>query len=129
MLTQRFGQVGQGEGLSGEVIFMVKSRWQGPCNKLGSFKHTQTQYIGDLRASALCNDIRGQQNVETADIVGDASPIVSVSTKQLVNTRSGRRLSLSSSIVRLPKKLIVPTLRPKKRLTNTQLRNKLPFTL
>ena len=41
MLIQRFGWAGQGEGLSGEAIFMVESRWRGPCNKLGGSKHTQ----------------------------------------------------------------------------------------
>jgi hypothetical protein len=61
--------------------------------------------------------------------VGNALSIALVSTKQLVDIRSGRRLSPSSSIVRLPKELIVLTLRLKKRLTNTQLRSKLPFTL
>ncbi|OCK86524.1 uncharacterized protein K441DRAFT_480309, partial [Cenococcum geophilum 1.58] len=66
MLAQRFGRAGRGEGLSGEAIFMVESRWRGPCDELG---------------------------------------------------------------VRLPEELIVPTLRPKKRLTNAQLRGKLPFTL
>src|SRR6266705_1864366 len=101
---------------------MVKSRWRGPCNELGGSKHTQPQYIGDLRASALRNDICGRQNAETADIAGDASSIASVSTKHLVDTRSGRGLSPSGSTVRLPEEFIIPTLRPKKRLTNTQLR-------
>lgn len=100
MLTQRFGWAGRGEGLSGEAIFMVESRWRGPCDELGGSKHIQPQRIGDLRASALRNDIRGRQNTETADIAGDASS----------------------------EELIVPTLRPKKRLTNAQLRGKLPFT-
>jgi hypothetical protein len=118
MLIQRFSRAGREEGLLSEVIFIVKSRWRGPYNKLGGSKYTQPQYIGDLRASALRNNIRGRQNAETADIAGDASSIALVSTKQLVDTRSGRRLSPSSSIVRLPKELIVPTLRPKKRLTN-----------
>ena len=129
MLTQRFGRAGRGEGLSGEAIFMVESRWRGPCDKLSSSKHTQPQYIGDLRASALHNNIRGQQNAETADIAGDTLSIALVSTKQLVDIRSGRGLSLSGFIVRLPKELIVPTLRLKKRLTNIQLYSKLPFTL
>ena len=97
---------------------MVKSRWRGPRDKLGGSKHTQPQCIGDLRASALRNDIRGRRNAETADIAGDASSIASVSTEQLVDTRSGRGLSPGSSIVRLPKELIIPTLRLKKRLTN-----------
>jgi hypothetical protein len=61
--------------------------------------------------------------------VGDALSIASVSTKQLVDIRSGRRLSPSGSTVRLPKELIVLTLRLKKRLTNAQLRSKLLFTL
>ena len=77
----------------------------------------------------LRNDIRGQQNVETADIAGDALSIASVSIKQLVDIRSGRGLSFSNSIVCLLKELIVPTLCLKKRLTNMQLCNKLPFTL
>ena len=77
----------------------------------------------------LRNNIRGQQNAKTADIAGNASPIASVSTKQLVDTRSGRRLSPGGSIVRLPKELIIPTLRLKKRLINAQLHSKLLFTL
>ena len=63
------------------------------------------------------------------DIVGDALSIALVSTEQLVNIKSGRRLSPSGSIVRLPKELIVLTLCPKKRLTDVQLYSKLPFTL
>jgi len=63
------------------------------------------------------------------DIASNALFIVSVSTKQLVDIRSGYRLSPSGSIVRLPKELIVLTLCLKKRLTNIQLRGKLPFTL
>ena len=63
------------------------------------------------------------------DIASDALSIVLVSTKRLVDIRSGRRLSPSGFIVRLPKELIIPTLRLKKRLTNAQLRSKLPFTL
>jgi len=54
---------------------------------------------------------------------------VSASTKQLVNTRSGRRLSPGGSTVRLPKKFIILTLRLNKWLTNAQLRSKLLFTL
>ena len=77
----------------------------------------------------LHNDIRGQQNAETADIAGDALSIASVSTEQLVDTRSGHKLSPSGSTVCLPEELIIPTLRPKKRLTNAQLYGKLPFTL
>ena len=71
---------------------MVESRWRGPCDELGGSKHTQPQCIGDLRASALRNDIRGRQNAETADIAGDALSIASVSTEQLVDIRSGRGL-------------------------------------
>ena len=77
----------------------------------------------------LRNNIRRQQNIETADIVSDASSIALASTKQLVDTRSGHRLSLSGFIVRLPEELIILTLRLKKRLTNAQLRSKLLFTL
>ena len=40
MLTQRFGRAGRGEGLSGEAIFMVESRWRGPRDELGGSKHT-----------------------------------------------------------------------------------------
>jgi len=61
--------------------------------------------------------------------VGDTSSIALVSTKQLVNIRSGHRLSPSGSTVRLLEKFIVLTLRLKKWLTNAQLRGKLPFTL
>jgi hypothetical protein len=61
--------------------------------------------------------------------VGNALSIALVSTKQLVDIRSGRGLSPGSSTVRLPKELIILTLRLKKRLTNAQLRSKLPFTL
>jgi hypothetical protein len=85
--------------------------------------------MGDLRVSALRNDIRGRQDADTADIASDASSIASVSAEQLVDTRSGRGLSPGGSTVRLPEELILPTLRPKKRLTNAQLRGKLPFTL
>ena len=63
------------------------------------------------------------------DIIGDALFIALVSIKQLVNIRSGRKLSLNSFTVYLPKELIIPTLRLKKRLTNMQLYSKLPFTL
>ena len=66
----------------------------------------------------LHNNIYRRQNTETVDITGNALSIASVSTKQLVDIRSGRGLSLSGSIVRLPKELIIPTLRPKKWLTN-----------
>jgi hypothetical protein len=41
ILIQRFGRAGRGEGLLGEAIFMVKSRWRGPCDKLGGSKYTQ----------------------------------------------------------------------------------------
>jgi len=108
---------------------MVESRWWGPCDKLGGSKHTQPQRIGDLRVSALYNDIRGRQDVETMDIASDALSIALASTKQLVDIRNGRRLSLSGSTVRLPEELIVLTLRLNKQLTNAQLRSKLPFTL
>jgi len=63
------------------------------------------------------------------DITSDASSIASASTKQLVDIRSGRGLSPGGFIVRLLKKLIILTLRLKKRLTNAQLRGKLLFTL
>ena len=63
------------------------------------------------------------------DITGDALSIALVSTEQLVNIKSGRGLSPSDSTVCLPKEFIIPTLRLKKRLTNTQLRGKLPFIL
>ena len=63
------------------------------------------------------------------DITSNALSIALVSTKQLVNIKSERGLSLGGSIVRLPEKFIVLTLRPKKWLTNTQLRSKLLFTL
>ena len=129
MLIQWFSQAGQREGLLGEAIFMVESCWQGPRNKLSSSKHTQPQHIGDLYVSALRNNICGQQDIKTADIASNALSIALASTKQLVNIRSGHRLSPSSSIVRLPKELIILTLRPNKRLTNTQLRSKLLFTL
>ena len=59
------------------------------------------------------------------DITGDASSIVSVSTEQLVDIRSGRGLSPSGSIVCLPEEFIIPTLCLKKWLTNTQLRGKI----
>ena len=52
------------------------------------------------------------------DITGDALSIILVSTKQLADIRSGCGLSPNSSTVCLPKELIIPTLRPKKRLTN-----------
>ena len=74
--------------------------------------------MGDLRVSTLRNNIRGRQNVDTMDITSNASSIALVSAKQLVDIRSGRGLSPSSFTVRLFKKLIVLTLRPKKRLTN-----------
>ena len=74
--------------------------------------------MGNLYISILCNNIRGRQDIETIDIISNALPIASVSTKQLVNIRSGRRLSLNSFIIRLLKELIIPTLRLKKRLTN-----------
>ena len=77
----------------------------------------------------LYNNIYRRQNAKTADIISDILSIVLVSTKQLVNIRSGRGLSPSSFIVHLLKELIILTLRRKKRLTNTQLRSKLPFTL
>ena len=48
------------------------------------------------------------------DITGDASSIVSVSTEQLVDIRSGRGLSPSGSIVHLPEEFIVLTLYLKK---------------
>jgi hypothetical protein len=60
---------------------MVKSRWWGPRDELGSSKHTQPQRIGDLRVSALHNNIRERQDVETADIASDALSIASASTK------------------------------------------------
>ena len=63
------------------------------------------------------------------DIVGNTLSIVLVSTEQLADIRSGHRLSPSSFTVYLPKKLIIPTLCLKKRLTNIQLYSKLPFTL
>ena len=97
---------------------MVKSRWQSPCNKLSSSKYIQPQCIGDLCTNILRNNIRGQQNAETTDIADDVSSIASVSTKQLVNTRSGYKLSPSSFTVCLPEELIIPTLRLKKWLTN-----------
>ena len=108
---------------------MVKSRWQGLCNKLGSSKHTQPQRIGNLWVNVLRNNIYRRQDAETVNIASDILSIASVSTKQLADIRSGHRLSLSGSIVCLSKKLIVLTLRPKKQLTNTQLCSKLPFTL
>ena len=77
----------------------------------------------------LRNNIRGRQNIETTDIAGDALSIVLVSTKQLVNIKSGPRLSPNSFIVCLFKKLIMLTLRLKKRLTNAQLYSKLLFIL
>jgi len=85
--------------------------------------------MGDLRVSMLCNNIRGRQDIKTADIASDILSIASASTKQLVDIRSRRGLSPSSSTVRLPKEFIVLTLRLKKRLTNTQLHSKLLFTL
>jgi len=85
--------------------------------------------MGDLRVSALCNDIRGRQDIKTADITSDASSVVLASTKQLVNIRSGRGLSPSGFIIRLPKELIVLTLYLKKWLINAQLCSKLLFTL
>ena len=75
------------------------------------------------------NNICRRQDADTIDIASDALSIALVSTKQLVDIRSGRRLSSSNFIIHLPKELIVPTLCPKKRLTNAQLYNKLPFTL
>ena len=66
----------------------------------------------------LYNNIYGQQNTETTDIVGNTSSIASVSTKQLADIKSGYRLSPSNSTVCLFKELIVPTLYLKKRLTN-----------
>ena len=57
-------------------------------------------------------------DLETIDIMGDVLSITSVSIKQLVDIKSGRRLSPSSSIICLPEELIIPTLRLKKRLTN-----------
>ena len=77
----------------------------------------------------LCNNIHRRQNAKTVDIAGDILSIASVSTEQLVDIRSKRGLSPSGFTVHLLKKLIIPTLRPKKRLTNAQLHNKLPFTL
>ena len=71
---------------------MVKSCWRGPYNKLGGFKYTQPQCIGNFCTSALRNNIRGRQNIETTDIAGNALSIVSVSTEQLVDIRSGRGL-------------------------------------
>jgi len=85
--------------------------------------------MGDLRVSALCNNICGRQNTKTADIASDALSIVSANTKQLVDIRSGCGLSLSGFTVRLPEELIIPTLCLKKWLTNTQLCGKLLFTL
>jgi len=70
--------------------------------------------MGDLCVSTLYNNIHRRQDIKTADIASDTLSIVSASTKQLVDTRSGRRLSPSSFIVYLPKKLIIPTLRLKK---------------
>ena len=118
ILTQRFGRAGQREGLLGKAIFIVKSCWRSPYNKLGGFKYTQPQYIGDLHISTLYNNIRGRQNAETANIIGDTLFIVLVSTEQLIDIRSGHKLSPSNFIVRLPKELIVLTLCLKKRLTN-----------
>ncbi len=129
ILIQQFGRAGRGKGLLGEAIFIVESRWQSPCDKLSDSKHTQPQYIDDFCASVLRNNIHRRQNVKTVDIAGDALSITLVNTKQLVDIRNGRRLSLSGSTVRLPEEFIVPTLRPKKWLTNAQLRNKLLFTL
>ena len=77
----------------------------------------------------LHNNIYRRQNTETVDITGNALSIALVSTKQLVDIRSGHGLSPSGSIVRLPKELIVLTLCLKKRLTNVQLYSKLLFTL
>jgi len=85
--------------------------------------------MGDLRVSALCNNICGRQDIETADITSDALSIALANIKQLVDIKSGRGLSPSSSTVCLPKELIVLTLRLKKQLTNMQLRGKLLFTL
>ena len=70
-----------------------------------------------------------QQNAETTNIAGNALSITSVSIKQLIDIKSRYRLSPSSFIIHLFKEFIIPTLRLKKRLTNTQLYNKLPFTL
>ena len=53
------------------------------------------------------------------DIAGDTLSIALVNIKQLVDIKSGCRLSPSSFIVCLPKEFIIPTLRLKKRLTNT----------
>ena len=66
----------------------------------------------------LRNNIRRQQDADTTDIISDTLSIASVSAKQLVDIKSGRRLSPSGSIIRLFKELIVPTLCPKKWLTN-----------
>jgi len=63
------------------------------------------------------------------DITSNALSIVLASTKQLVDIRSGYRLSPGGSIVRLPKELIILTLRLNKQLTNAQLHSKLLFTL
>ena len=77
----------------------------------------------------LYNNIRGRQDIETVDIASDVLFIASASTEQLVDTRSGCGLSPSGFTVRLPKELIILTLRLKKRLINTQLCGKLLFTL
>ena len=61
--------------------------------------------------------------------MGDALSIALISIKQLVNTRSGHRLSPSGFTVCLPEELIILTLSLKKWLTNAQLCSKLPFTL
>ena len=66
----------------------------------------------------LCNNIHRRQNAKTVDIAGDILSIALVSTKQLVDIRSGHKLSPSGFTVCLPKKLIILTLRPKKWLTN-----------
>ena len=71
---------------------MVESCWRGPCDELGGSKHTQPQCIGNLHTSVLRNNIRRRQNAETMDITGNALSIASVSTEQLVNIRSGRKL-------------------------------------
>ena len=63
------------------------------------------------------------------DITGNALSIVLVNTKQLINTKSGHRLSPNGFTVYLPEELIILALHPKKWLTNAQLYSKLLFTL
>ena len=129
ILLQQFSWVGQKEGLLGEAIFIVKSHWRSPYNKLGGSKYTQPQYIGDFHINILRNNICGQQGINTINIINDTLSIASVSTKQLINIKSRCGLSPNNSIVYLPEEFIILTLCLKKRLTNIQLHSKLPFTL